>query len=117
MKAKNASFSSVLASSSTGNLVAADSCLEDSGLLLRSLWVPELEPKMFSVGQRGTKRNRVELGSALDPPPPALPYSSPWGNNFICVGHTCTGPCLYIPHVNLGSLLKVDTVTLCPLYR
>lgn len=70
MKAKNASFSSVLASSSTGNLVAADPCLEDSGLLLRSLWVPELEPKMFSVGQRGTKRNRVELGSALDRPPP-----------------------------------------------
>lgn len=72
MKAKNASFSSVLTSSSTGKLVAADPCLEDSGLLLRSLWVPELEPKMFSVGQRGTKRNRVELGSALDPPPLAL---------------------------------------------
>lgn len=53
--------------------MAADPCLEDSGLLLRSLWVLEREPKMFSVGQRGTERNRVELGSALDLPPCPAP--------------------------------------------
>lgn len=55
MKAKNASFSSRSASSSPGKLAAVDSLLEDSGLFLWSLWVLRLEPKMFSVGQRGQK--------------------------------------------------------------
>ena len=63
MKAKNASFSSLLASSTTGKLVVTDPRLESSGLFLWSLWVLELEPKMFSAEQRGTERSRVGLGS------------------------------------------------------
>lgn len=55
IKAKNASFSSWSASSSARKLAAAGSLLEDSGLFLWSLWVPRLELKMFSVGQRGQK--------------------------------------------------------------
>ena len=105
MKAKNASFSSASASPSTGKLLAADTRLEDSGFLLWSLWVFGLEPKMLSVGQKGTERSRVGMGSAPDLPP----GPSPALGKIITCGHVYTGPCLHIPPVDSGGLLKVGT--------
>lgn len=105
MNAKNASFSSGSASSSTGRLTAADSLLEGTGLFLRTPWVPE--PKTFSVGQRGQKAAEWGWAHHHPPPSPILPCFSPWGDNCICVGHIDTGPCSYVRPINLGNLLKL----------
>lgn len=75
MKARNTSFSSASASSRAGKLVVADTCLEGSGFLLRSLWELWLEPKMFSVDrdrQRGASWCWAQVPGLPPSPAPAL---------------------------------------------